>query len=66
MKADLKNLIAALPHEVESEVRSEASITQEQLQEIFADLALRPVPVGSLHRLWTVEARIRVISMNPR
>ena len=54
MKADLKTLIAALPREVESEVRSEASITQEQLQEIFADLALRPVPVGSLHRLWTV------------
>jgi aarF domain-containing kinase len=54
MKVDLKTLIASLPHEIESEVRSEASITQKQLQEIFADLARRPVPVGSLHRLWTV------------
>ena len=45
MNVKLSDLIAALPEEAGSE---------DGLQEIFADLARRPVPVGSLHRLWTV------------
>lgn len=52
MNVNLKDLIAALPQE-----QSEASapeITQEQLEQIFADLAQRPVPVTALKRLWSV------------
>jgi aarF domain-containing kinase len=52
MNVNIKDLIAALPQE-QSEA-SEYEITQEQLEQIFADLAQRPVPVGSLHRLWSV------------
>jgi predicted unusual protein kinase regulating ubiquinone biosynthesis (AarF/ABC1/UbiB family) len=46
-------LLSALP---EDDFSSSANTTWEQakLQEIFADLANRPVPTGSLHRLWTV------------
>src|SRR5215467_15771370 len=52
MNVNIKDLIAALPQE-QGEA-SESEITQEQLDQIFADLAQRPVPVGSLHRLWSV------------
>jgi predicted unusual protein kinase regulating ubiquinone biosynthesis (AarF/ABC1/UbiB family) len=52
MNVNLKDLIAALPQE-QSEA-SESEITQDQLAQIFADLAQRPVPVSSLHRLWSV------------
>jgi hypothetical protein len=44
MTVKLSELIAALPEDVS---------TSDSLQEILADLAHRPVPVGSLHRLWT-------------
>jgi aarF domain-containing kinase len=49
---NVSELIAALP---EDDFRSAANAewTHGRLQEIFADLAQRPVPVGSLHRLWT-------------
>ena len=53
MNVNLKDLIAALPQQDEA-APSETEVSQEQLQEIFADLAHRPAPVGSLHRLWTV------------
>ena len=47
---DLSELIAALPQELDNDTE----LAHEQLREIFADLALRPVPVHSLHRLWSV------------
>jgi predicted unusual protein kinase regulating ubiquinone biosynthesis (AarF/ABC1/UbiB family) len=49
-KETLSELIAALPIDDEPEGGS----AREQLQEILADLANRPVPVRSLHRLWTL------------
>src|SRR5262245_32482733 len=54
MNANLKDLIGALPREAANDRPNEADISREQLQKIFADLARRPLPVGSLHRLWTV------------
>ena len=54
MKTNLSDLIAALPQEEDaSEVLTTAE-AQERLQAIFADLAYRPVPTGSLRRLWTL------------
>jgi len=53
MNANLRDLIAAIPQE-ETEDLSEARPSEQQLLEIFASLARRPVPTGSLHRLWTV------------
>jgi aarF domain-containing kinase len=50
MNANLSELMAALP----AEFGGETELAHEQLREIFADLALRPVPVHSLHRLWSV------------
>jgi hypothetical protein len=54
MKTNLSDLIAALPEE---EPGSEVLGTDEarkRLEAIFADVAYRPVPTGSLHRLWTL------------
>ncbi len=48
MNANLKDLIAALPQDV-----ADAG-PEQKLEAIFADLARRPVPVGSVHRLWTM------------
>ena len=46
-------LLASLPEdEFFSSVRAE--FDQAKLREIFADLATRPIPTGSLHRLWSV------------
>lgn len=45
MDANLNELVAAL-----SETNS--GDAQEQIRELMADLARRPVPVNSLHRLW--------------
>src|SRR5262249_18426715 len=53
MNATLKDLIAALPQD-EGGAVNEREIAQEQLQKIFDDLARRPMPVGSLHRMWTI------------
>jgi predicted unusual protein kinase regulating ubiquinone biosynthesis (AarF/ABC1/UbiB family) len=53
MNANLKDLIAALPQEAEDAIQA-PEIAQQQLQAIFADLARRPVPTGSFHRLWTM------------
>lgn len=47
-KASLSELIAALP----GDDAPDADLAREQLQDILAGLANRPVPVGSLHRLW--------------
>jgi predicted unusual protein kinase regulating ubiquinone biosynthesis (AarF/ABC1/UbiB family) len=48
---NLNELIAALSQEDEQDSTIEAAL---ELQEILADLARRPVPVRSLHRLWTL------------
>jgi aarF domain-containing kinase len=46
---NLSELMAAL-----SPADEPSAWVDERLQEIFADLARRPVPVHSLHRLWTL------------
>ena len=51
---NLSELIAALSEEDEPGSIADAGLPREQLQEILADLAYRPVPVRSLHRLWTL------------
>jgi aarF domain-containing kinase len=51
---NLSDLIAALSPEDERGSAAEAGLPQEQLAAILADLAHRPVPVRSLHRLWTL------------
>jgi predicted unusual protein kinase regulating ubiquinone biosynthesis (AarF/ABC1/UbiB family) len=51
MNADLNELMAALPHDTAEPL---AEFSREQLERIFADLARRPVPTASLHRLWTL------------
>jgi predicted unusual protein kinase regulating ubiquinone biosynthesis (AarF/ABC1/UbiB family) len=50
MNVNLSELIAALPAD---ERQDQLGLAPEQLREIFADLAHRPVPVHSLHRLWS-------------
>jgi aarF domain-containing kinase len=52
MNTKLSELIAALP-EASADLEMGAVPSQEQLEAIFADLALKPVPARSLHRLWT-------------
>jgi aarF domain-containing kinase len=49
MDVNLSELIAALPQDTDDSIGAE-----EQLKQIFADLALRKAPVHSLHRLWSV------------
>lgn len=51
MTPTVAELLAALPAD---ENRSNVFPTDERLKEIFDQLALRPVPVGSLQRLWTL------------
>ena len=53
MDVNLSELIAALPDDDLSSTAN-AAWAQEQLREILADLAQRPAPAGSLHRLWTL------------
>jgi len=53
MDVNLSELIAALPEEDLSSAAN-ADWAQVRLQEILADIAQRPAPAGSLHRLWTV------------
>ena len=50
---NVSELIAALPED-DFWSSANAEWAQGRLREILADLAQRPVPVGSLHRLWTV------------
>ena len=54
MKTNLSDLIAALPQEEDGPELLGSAEAQERLQAIFADLAYRPVPVHSLHRMWTM------------
>jgi predicted unusual protein kinase regulating ubiquinone biosynthesis (AarF/ABC1/UbiB family) len=49
-KETLAELMAALP--VDDDL--EPGAAQEQLREILADVAGRPVPTGSLHRMWAL------------
>jgi predicted unusual protein kinase regulating ubiquinone biosynthesis (AarF/ABC1/UbiB family) len=53
MNANLSELIAALPEDDASSLAN-ADWAQERLADILADLAQRPAPAGSLHRLWTL------------
>jgi aarF domain-containing kinase len=53
MGANLNELLAALPDD-DSSTAANPEWAQERLRQILADLAQRPAPVGSLHRLWTV------------
>ncbi len=50
---NIADLLAALPED-DSASANGATWAEAQLREIFADLAKRPVPLSSLHRLWTV------------
>jgi predicted unusual protein kinase regulating ubiquinone biosynthesis (AarF/ABC1/UbiB family) len=50
---NVSELIAALPEDDFSSAAN-AGLAQERIREILADLAQRPVPTGSLHRLWSV------------
>jgi aarF domain-containing kinase len=50
---NVSELIAALPED-DSSSAANPEWAQQRLKEILADLAQRPAPVGSLHRLWTV------------
>ena len=50
---EISKLLAALPED-EFPPNPNADWAQERLREILSDLAERPVPVGSLHRMWTV------------
>jgi len=54
MKTNLSDLIAALPQEEDGPELLSSIEAQERLQAIFADLAYKPVPVHSLHRMWTM------------
>ena len=49
----VSKLLTALPKE-EFPYTADADWTQAKMKKSLADLALRPTPVGSLHRLWTV------------
>ena len=53
MDVNLSELLAALPEDDPSSTAN-AEWIQERLRDIFADLTERPVPAGSLHRLWTL------------
>ena len=50
---NVSELLASLPEDDFSS-STKAAWEQARLQEIFADLANRPAPTGSLHRLWTM------------
>ncbi len=50
---NVSELLAALPND-DLPATLDGEWARARLQEILADLAKRPAPVGSLHRLWTV------------
>jgi aarF domain-containing kinase len=53
MIPQLKELIEALPRDDDAAGKT-IEISEQRLREIFDDLANRPVPVGSVRRLWTL------------
>jgi len=53
MNPRVSDLIAALS-EGEAGARSGDELSQENLKDLLAELSRRPVPVGSLHRLWSL------------
>jgi aarF domain-containing kinase len=53
MSVNLSELLAALPDD-DASTAANPEWAQERLRQILADLAERPAPVGSLHRMWTV------------
>ena len=53
MNPRVSDLIAALS-EKEAGARSGDELSRENLKELLAELSRRPVPVGSLHRLWSL------------
>ena len=62
MDINLSELIAALPDD-DLSTMANADEVQERLRGIFADLARRPAPVNSLHRLWTLSELSAQIAM---
>jgi len=52
MNVNLGELLAALPDD-DASAAANPEWAQERLRQILADLAQRPAPVGSLHRMWT-------------
>ena len=54
MKTNLSDLLAELPQEDNGTDLLDSAEAQERLKEIFADLAYKPIPVHSLHRMWTM------------
>ena len=53
MNVDLKDLLAALPEDIAPKGLP-LGLPGEELRRILTDLSMKPVPVGSLHRLWTI------------
>ncbi|MGH9774800.1 MAG: ABC1 kinase family protein [Candidatus Acidiferrales bacterium] len=53
MTPRVSDLISALSEEG-STVSSAGELSQENLKELLAELSRRPVPLGSLHRLWSL------------
>src|SRR5580704_14447849 len=53
MSVNLSELLAALPDD-DASLGTNPEWAQERLRQILADLAERRVPVGSLHRMWTM------------
>jgi len=54
MDLNLSELLAALPEDESGTPASTGDEARAQLTAILADLALRPTPTASLHRLWTL------------
>src|SRR5215469_13394551 len=55
MNLKVSDLISALSQEEDDAgVRRADELSQENLKELLAELSRRPVPVGSLHRLWSI------------
>src|SRR5262245_19225968 len=54
MNTNLSDLLASLPEEGDLSEMLDSEEAQERLKVIFAELAYRPVPTHSLHRLWTL------------
>jgi aarF domain-containing kinase len=51
---NLSELLASLPGDNETSAVPSPDLPREQLRQILGQLARRPVPVHSLHRLWTM------------
>lgn len=53
MNPKVSDLISALSEE-DAGTPNVGELSQENLKELLAELSCRPVPVGSLHRLWSI------------